>query len=132
MRSEGTTTPIHVLYELHAAQNKHDLEKIVACFAQDSRSEQPAHPGFELLGREEIRRNWNQILSRIPDLRSELLRSIVDGKTVWAEWRWRGTQSDGALHEVRGIAIFNVENDEIVWARWYMEPVRQAGASSRD
>ncbi len=123
MHSERSN-PRDVLYRLHAAQNQHDLDALADCFAPDYKSEQPAHPGAEFAGRAQVRKNWGLILESVPDLQSELLRSVVDGDTVWAEWRWCGTRRDGVPHELRGITIFRVEDNQIQWTRMYMEPMQ--------
>ena len=39
------------------AMNAHDLEAHVACFRDDYRSEQPAHPARTFTGREQVRQN---------------------------------------------------------------------------
>lgn len=121
-----TSSPQDVLYRLHAAQNRHDLEALVACFAPNFQSEQPVHPGLAFVGRDQVRKNWRVIFDSIPDLQSELLRSAFEGNTVWTEWRWSGTRSNGAIHDLRGVIVLGVESDHIVWARLYMEPVHAA------
>lgn len=128
MESRISFAPQDVLYRFHAAQNKHDLDAFVACFASDFRSEQPVHPGLEFVGRNQVRKNWTLIFSSVPDLQSESLRSVVEGDTVWAEWRWCGTRNNGASHDLRGVTILKIENDRIVWARLFMEPVQAPSA----
>jgi uncharacterized cupin superfamily protein len=57
------------------------------------------------------------------DFQSELLRSAVEGDTIWAEWYWFGTHRDGIPFGIRGVSIVGVQADQIEWARFYMEPV---------
>jgi SnoaL-like domain len=64
----------------------------------------------------------------IPDFRSELRGSAVEGDIAWAEWRWFGTRPDGTRFDMRGVTIFGIQADQIKWARLYMEPVQEAGA----
>ena len=80
---------------LRQATNDHDLDALVACFAPDYRNETPAHPERDFTGRDQVRQNWTQIFAAIGDLRAEVLRSAVEGDTVWSEWEHRGTRPDG-------------------------------------
>ena len=105
------------------ATNQHDLESIVACFAEDYQNETPAHPARGFRGRAQVRRNWEQILGFIPDIHIEVVRSAVDGDTVWTEQEMRGTRRDGKPHLTRGVIVFGVGGGAITWARFYMEPV---------
>ena len=117
-----------VIERLQQAQNSHDLEAFVACFAPDYQSAQPVHPDRAFQGAEQVGKNWSIIFQDIPDFRAELLRSAVDGDTVWAEWYWFGTHRDGAQFAVRGVTIIGVQADQIKWGRLYMEPVKEPGA----
>ena len=74
----------------------------------DYRNETPAHPQRGFTGRDQVRRNWEQIFAAIPDLTAEVLRCAVDGDTVWTEWEHRGTRPDGSRHLMRGVVIFGV------------------------
>ena len=121
-------TSAAVLERLHQAQNAHDLEAFVACFAPDYQSAQPIHPDRAFQGAEQVRKNWTTIFSDIPDFHAELLRSAVDGDTVWAEWNWFGTKRDGAPFAMRGVTIMGVQADQIMWGRLYMEPVQKPSA----
>ena len=109
------------------ATNDHDLAALTACFAPGYRNETPAHPGRGFSGRDQVRRNWEQIFAAIPDLSAEVLRSAVDGPTVWTEWEHRGTRRDGSRHLMRGVVIFGVADGLADWARFYLEPVQENG-----
>ena len=113
-----------ILERLQQAQNSHDLEAFVAFFAPDYQSAQPTHPDRAFQGAEQVRKNWSKIFQDIPDFRAELLRSAVDGDTVWAEWYWFGTNRDATQFAVRGVTIMGVQADQIMWGRLYMEPVK--------
>ena len=118
-----------VLEQVLLAQNQHDLEAfIMACFDSDYQSEQPAHPDRGFSGREQVRKNWSAIFDSTPDLTSELLASVRDGDTWWAEWHWYGTRTDGTSFDMRGVTIMGVRSDLITWMRLYMEPVEVGGA----
>lgn len=113
---------------LRDAMNTHDLESHVACFREDYRSEQPAHPARTFTGREQVRENWSKLYASIPDFRAELLRLAVVGDEEWGEWTWRGTKEDGAPLEERGVTIMGIRDGRIAWGRLYLEETEREGA----
>jgi ketosteroid isomerase-like protein len=114
------------------ATNEHDLEGVAACFAEDYESEAPAHPARGFRGREQVRRNWEQIFVFVPDLRAEVPRSAIDGETVWTEWEMTGTRRDGTVHHVRGVVVFGVRDGVARWGRFYLEPVDMSSGNVDD
>jgi ketosteroid isomerase-like protein len=123
---DGTSLPA-VLKRLLDATNAHDLDALTDCFAVDYANETPAHPDRSFTGREQVRRNWTQIFSGVPDLTATLIRWAADGETLWAEWQHGGTRSDGRVHELAGVTVMGVREDRIQWASFYLEPVRRDG-----
>src|SRR6185437_7461482 len=105
---EDTTDggPAALARRLCQATNDRDLAGIVACFAPGYRNATPAHPQRGFTGREQVRRNWEQMFAAIPDLSAEILSTAVTGDTVWTEWEHRGTRPDGSRHLMRGVIIF--------------------------
>lgn len=85
------------------------------------------HPERSFTGRDQVRRNWEQIFAAIPDLAAEVVRCAVDGDTAWTEWEHRGTRPDGTRHLMRGVVIFGVRGGVAEWARFYLEPVQADG-----
>jgi ketosteroid isomerase-like protein len=120
--------PAEVVERLARATSQHDLEGIVACFAEGYVNQTPTHPQRSFAGRDQVRRNWEQILTGVPDITARVLASAVDGDTVWSEWQMTGTRLDGALHEMRGVIIFDVASEHVRAARFYLEPLdRESG-----
>ena len=115
--------PPGVVAKLRAAVDAHDLDAIVDCFAADYRNETPAHPARSFVGRDQVRRNWEQILGGVPDIRAEVVRQCVDGEVVWTEWDMQGTRRDGERHHMRGVIVFGTADGRAAWARFYLEPV---------
>lgn len=128
VNANGTADgPAAMVERLCRATNERDLDALVACFASDYRNDTPAHPARSFTGHEQVRTNWQQIFAVIPDLRAEVLRTAVDGDTVWSEWEHRGTRPDGSPHTMRGVVIFGVADGLATWARFYLEPVEDGG-----
>ena len=116
-----------VLARLERAANAHDVDALVACFGPDYRNDTPAHPERSFTGREQVRRNWEQIFAAIPDVTATVLRFAVNGDEAWSEWEHRGTRRDGSAHVMRGVVIFGVGSGLLTWARFYLEPVQEGG-----
>jgi ketosteroid isomerase-like protein len=119
-------SPAAVVERLLAAINAHDLEAMVALFAEDYVNEWPAHPQRGFRGNEQVRQNWSQIFGGVPDLQARLPRMTADGDTVWAEWDMSGTRRDGAAFLMRGVSIFGVGQGRLAWVRFYLEPVEES------
>jgi ketosteroid isomerase-like protein len=119
--------PFATVERLVQATNDHDLDRLVSCFADDYVLSAPTHPQRSFRGNGQVRRNWTQIFAAVPDLTTRLLRSAVDGETVWTEWEMSGTRRDGGAHLLRGVFIFGVAAGRIRWGRMFLEPVEEAG-----
>src|SRR5215211_435305 len=124
----STSSPLAVAERLTAAQNAHDLEGMVACFHDDYRSEQPMYPARAFQGVDQVRKNWSSLLESIRDFHAEIVRSAVDGDTVFIEIHWTGTKPDRTPFEERGVIVMGVRDERIAWGRLYAEEVEPAGA----
>jgi ketosteroid isomerase-like protein len=118
---QASAAPLEVFKRMLSAQNRHDLDGMVACFSRDYQSEQPFHPERNFIGQAGVRKNWGFFFSTIPDIQADILSETVDGDTVWAELHMHGTQLDGKAHSTRGVTIQRIRDGLIVWARLYIE-----------
>lgn len=117
---------VELIDRIIEAENSHDADRVAQLVAEDYRSETPLHPERDFTGREQVRRNWRAVFESVPDLEVELLRSAVDGSTIWLEMHMSGTQTDGTELDMRGVAIWGVEDGLLRWGRLYNEPVQRA------
>ena len=117
---------------LRDATNRHDLDGLVACFAEDYENQTPVHPARGFRGRAQVRRNWEEIFAFVPDIRAEVVASVIDGDTAWTEWDMSGTRRDGTPLHMRGAVIFGVGDGLAEWARFYLEPVDESSATVDD
>ena len=137
----NTMTGIEVLGGLIDAVIRHDLDGLVGQFADDVRSDTPAHPARSFVGSDQVRRNWAQILGSINDLHATIVASvtgpgeIAGGEAVWVELAFDGHRPDGAPWRMRGVTINQVVDGRITAVQFYMEPLDEAavdvGASIR-
>ena len=123
----GTDDGGLVVGRVAAAMNAHDIDALVACFEEDYRSDQPAHPDRSFRGRDQVRENWSAVFAGVPDFAAELVRAAADGDVEWSEWRWRGTHTDGTRLDMAGVIVAGVRDGRLSWARLYVEPVEQGG-----
>jgi len=116
-----------LLDRLATAASGRDLDALVGCFAPGYRNETPAHPAQGFTGRDQVRRNWEQIFAVMPDLTATVLQSACEGDVVWSEWQMTGTRPDGITMSMAGVIIFGVRGEQFAWARFYLEPVQAGG-----
>jgi ketosteroid isomerase-like protein len=124
-----TSSALALIERLKDAVNRHDLEALAGCFAQDFLNETPVHPARSFQGREQVRKNWAQIFAGVPDIEADILGSSVDGVSAWTEWEMRGTRRDGVRHLMRGVSIFKIGDDRFTSVRFYLEPVDESSAT---
>jgi ketosteroid isomerase-like protein len=117
-----------LLEQLAGAVNRHDLDALEGCFAAGYRNQTPAHPAQGFTGRGQVRRNWEQIFTFVPDITARVLRRVLDGDVLWSEWEMTGTRRDGTAHQMAGVILFGVRDGRFSWARFYLEPVQAGGA----
>jgi ketosteroid isomerase-like protein len=120
--------PRQVFERLVAAQNAHDIEALVGCFAADYSSEQPAHPDRAFNGNAQVRKNWSSIFASVPDFHAQLLGSAAEGDSAWGEFEWRGTKRDGTPLHSRGVIIGTVRDGKLAAGRLYMSDVEVVGS----
>lgn len=116
---------ILLLEKMRAALDAHDLDAFVEFFREDYVGERPRHPGSPVSSRADVRTNWAEIISDVPDLRVDVPAAVEDGNTIWSEWRAYGTVRSGATLELRGVIIFGIQGGRVAWSRMYLEPVEQ-------
>ncbi|MET3810688.1 nuclear transport factor 2 family protein [Arthrobacter sp. UYEF3] len=109
---------------MFAAARRHDLDAMVAEFADDYINITPNHPARSFTGSAQVRSNWSALFAGVPDLTLEVRDSVTapDGE-VWVEWASRGTRRDGVTVEQAGVAIFTVREGRLSAVRFYLEPV---------
>ena len=112
-----------VLQGLEQAWRARDPEQFAALFAEDYRSSQPIHPGWEFVGRDQVLANWTSVFQGVPDFTATLVAASADTDPVWAEWEWDGHHVDGSVFAMRGVTVLVVRDGLIAEGRLYVEPV---------
>lgn len=98
------------------AFNAHDVDAIMAFFADDCVMEMPRGPGpggRRLVGKTEVREGIQSRFDGIPDVRYGDDRHWLCGDRGASEWTLRGTQPTGESIEVRGCDLFEFADGKI-------------------
>jgi ketosteroid isomerase-like protein len=108
---------MQMLRSIAAAFDGHDLDGIMAHFADDAVFESPRGPdpwGRRFVGRQEVRTAFAGRFSGIPDVRYRQDDHFVDGDRGASEWTLSGTTTDGERLEIRGCDLWTIRDGRIV------------------
>ena len=122
------------LQRLVTATNAHDLDGLVACFADDYQLVMPNHPSRDFTGPGQVRRNWEQFFALVPDITVSVTAAVAGPRADqwWTEWEMSGTRLDGSRHLFRGVMITTVgphDRDPVKANRFYLEPTDDEGST---
>ena len=99
------------------AFDRHDLEAIMAHFADDAVFDSPRGPdrhGTRFEGRAAIREAFTARFAGIPDVRYQEDEHFVDGDRGASEWTLSGTTTDGQRLEIRGCDLWTLRDGKVV------------------
>ena len=105
-----------------AAWNRHDVDGLMACMADDCVFEAAAGKdvaGTRHVGREAVRRAYAAVFETYPDARWNQPRHFVAGDRAVSEWTFTGTTKDGTKVEVNGCDIFTLRGGKIALKNSY-------------
>ena len=106
-----------VLEHMVGAFNRHDLDAIMALFADDCVFESPRGPdpwGRRFIGKAEVRDGLGARFRGIPDVHYGDDSHFVSGERGASEWSLTGTTVEGGQLEVRGCDLWTFREDKIV------------------
>ena len=108
---------IRMLKSISQAFDRHDLEGIMANFADDAVFEAPRGAekwGSRFNGTDEIRAAFAARFAGIPDIRYREDEHFVAGDRGASEWTLSGTMTDGMSIEVRGCDLWTLRDGKVV------------------
>jgi ketosteroid isomerase-like protein len=108
---------IRMLEAIAKAFDEHDLDGIMAQFADDAVFESPRGSeafGTRFVGREAVREAFAGRFAGIPDVRYRDDAHFVDGDRGASEWTLSGTMTDGTRIEVRGCDLWTLRDGKVV------------------
>ncbi|MFP5322908.1 MAG: nuclear transport factor 2 family protein [Acidimicrobiia bacterium] len=107
-----------LLAEHTDAWNSHDLDRLMALFAEDCVFDASAgdeRVGQRFAGREAVRAAFAGVLESMPDARwGDGHHHVLAADYGVSEWRLTGTRTDGSRIDVLGCDFVTVRNDVIV------------------
>jgi ketosteroid isomerase-like protein len=106
-----------MIRQIANAFDQHDLEGIMAHFADDAVFDAPRGPerhGQRFVGRDAIREAFAGRFSGIPDVRYQDDEHFVDGDRGASEWTLSGTTTTGQRIEVRGCDLWVFRDGKVV------------------
>ena len=108
---------MRMLEAVAAAFDAHDLEAIMAYFADDAVFEWPRGPepwGHRVIGKAAVREAFAARFAGIPDVRYTDDVHFVDGHRGASEWTLSGTTTSGERIEIRGCDLWTFRDGQIV------------------
>jgi len=113
--AEGKPTMI-ILEGFASAFNAHDADKIVSYMTDDCIFEASAGPdadGEKFVGREAVKKAFEDIFKNYPDAKWNNPRHFMSGARAVSEWTFTGTKPDGSKVEVTGCDLFTFRDGKI-------------------
>ena len=110
----STERTVQTLRQVLDAFNEHDLDAIMAHFAEDCVFDAPRGPdpwGRRFVGKDEVRRGLAGRFEGIPDVHYGEDDHFASGARSVSEWTITGTDLDGERIEVRGCDLWTFADD---------------------
>lgn len=111
---ENDRSQVDALKQVLEAFNRHDLDAIMARFADDCVFESPRGPepwGMRFVGKDEVRRGLAARFEGIPDVQYADDDHFACGNRGVSEWTISGTTVEGERLEVRGCDLWTFADD---------------------
>jgi ketosteroid isomerase-like protein len=111
----GTVT-VETLERVLDGFNRHDLDAIMAFFADDAVLEMPRGPdpwGTRIVGKAAVREGLASRFAGIPDVHYSEDRHFVCGDRAVSEWLLTGTTTAGERIAVRGCDLWEFRDGQI-------------------
>lgn len=105
------------LNDLFDAFNRHDVDGIMAYFAEDCVFDAVGGPevhGTRFVGTKAIGEAFSGVWAAMPDARWDHHGHFVHGDRAVSEWTFTGTNADGTRIEAQGADLFRLRDGRIV------------------
>lgn len=113
----GTEPSVALLEAIGEAFNNHDLDGIMAFFADDGVFDKPAGSevnGQRISGKTAIRAEFAALFEAIPDIHWAPIDNWVSGDKGCSEWRRTGTTRAGQRQDWLGLDLFTFRDGWVV------------------
>lgn len=133
--TSAPTVTVDTMRQVMDAFNRHDLDAIMAFFAEDATLDMPRGPepwGSRMIGKAPVRAGLAARFSGIPDVRYSEDRHWACGDRGVSEWLLTGTTTAGQRIAVRGCDLWEFRNGQIVRKDSYWKIVESAVSAATD
>jgi len=114
MPSELTAKDLAATFD---AFNRHDIDGVMQCFADDSVFYTVGGPevyGSRIEGAEAIAKAFTSVWTAMPDAHWDHHSHFVHGDRAVSEWTFTGTNGDGTRVEAQGADLFTLRDGKVV------------------
>jgi ketosteroid isomerase-like protein len=108
---------VEILQAIAEGFNAHDVDAIMAFFAEDAVFDSPRGPnpwGTRFEGKSEVAEGFAARFAGLPDVHYGEDRHFVSGDRGASEWLLTGTLADGTRVEVRGCDLWEFRGDQVI------------------
>ena len=108
---------IALLESIGAAFNRHDVDGIMAHFADDGVFDLPVGPdvnGKRVVGKAAVRKAFADLFAAVPDLHWAPLNNWVSGNMGCSEWHRTGTLASGERQDWLGLDLFTFRDGKVI------------------
>lgn len=98
------------------AFNRHDIDAVMACFAEDAVFYPVGGPevyGSKVEGKEAIATAFSAVWATMKDAHWDHHSHFVQGDRAVSEWTFSGTNPDGSRVEAQGADLFTLRDGQI-------------------
>lgn len=123
------TPTVALLEAIGDAFNRHDVDGVLAFFAEDGVFDQPAGAeiwGHRYSGKSEIHQAFSTLFATIPDIHWEPIRNWVSGEMGCSEWRRTGTTTGGEKQDWLGCDLFTFRDGMVIKKDSYFKIINKA------
>lgn len=124
---EDRPATVELLEAIGDAFNRHDVEGIMAFFADDGEFDKPAGPdiwGERCSGKQKIAAEFAALFEAIPDIHWEPTANWISGNMGCSQWRRTGTTREGKRLDWLGCDLFTFRGGKVIRKDSYFKIVR--------
>lgn len=113
----STTLTAEDLAATFDAFNRHDIDGVMTCFAEDCVFYTVAGPevyGAKVEGFEAIANAFSAVWAAMPDAHWDHHSHFVHGDRAVSEWTFSGTDAEGGRVEAQGADLFTLRDGKII------------------
>ena len=117
MAKVGAGATVEVLEAIGDAFNRHDLDGIMAHFAEDGVFDKPAGSeinGQRVSGKAAVRAEFAALFEAIPDIHWEGIDNWASGDKGCSEWHRTGTTTAGERQDWLGLDLFTFREGLVI------------------